>query len=82
MDEKILTDNYYNPVVERIFHGHYTAYELIHDTMGGYYVNRIYNPNTDKQKYSIIAKFQNNNSSDSLDYFYARLFWDALKIKI
>ena len=78
------TDNYNNPIVEIVYHDHYTAYELIHDVMGGYYINQNCNPDynhpEDKTKNNriIIAKFQDNNNST---FYFACLFWDNLKSK-
>jgi hypothetical protein len=80
MTETPFLDNYLNPVVERIFHDHYTAYELVRNLMGGYYANVVYNPNTKKETRSIIAKFQ-GLEDNNLNYYFALIFWDNLKAK-
>ena len=76
-----LCDNYLNPIVERIFHDEYTSYELVNNQMPGYYVNTVYNPNKPNQKRVIIAKFEESSLNQNANFYFAMIFWEALKIK-
>lgn len=73
------TDNYNNSIVETIHVDCYTSYELIRDSINGYYVNIHFK---DLNTREIIAKFQNSNSDNSRNYFFANIFWQALTEKI
>ena len=73
------TDNYGNKIIEQVHPDQYTTYELVADSINGYYVNIHY---TDLKKREIISKFQNSNSDNSNNFFFVMIFWQALIEKI
>ena len=71
-------DNYNNRIIETIHHDFYTSYELVKDSINGYYVNL--HSKQDKKRV-IIAKFGSINNDDNSDFYFASLFWNVIKIK-